>query len=70
MSKGKTDVLLGIKSEMESFMKKSVPFWLQKGIDNKYGGYLVCFDEDGKPMENLAVLSLNKELEIIEKSLH
>ena len=38
-------------------MKKSVPFWLQKGIDNKYGGYLVCFDEDGKPMENLAVLS-------------
>lgn len=57
MSKGKTDVLLGIKSEMESFMKKSVPFWLQKGIDNKYGGYLVCFDEDGKPMENLAVLS-------------
>ncbi|MCR5669162.1 MAG: AGE family epimerase/isomerase, partial [Lachnospiraceae bacterium] len=26
-----------------------VPFWLHNGIDKKYGGYLVCFDENGNP---------------------
>ena len=57
MSRNKSDMLLSIKSEMENFMKQSVPFWLQRGIDKEYGGYLVCFDEEGKPMENLAVLS-------------
>jgi cellobiose epimerase len=26
-----------------------VPFWLTNGIDNDYGGYLTCFDNNGKP---------------------
>lgn len=49
--------LINVKSEMEDFMKQSVPFWLGKGIDREYGGYMVCFDQEGKPMKELAVLS-------------
>lgn len=26
-----------------------IPFWLEKGIDKDYGGYLTCFDENGQP---------------------
>ena len=26
-----------------------IPFWLKNGIDLEYGGYLTCFDENGKP---------------------
>lgn len=26
-----------------------IPFWLQNGIDHKHGGYLTCFDQDGRP---------------------
>ena len=48
--------LADVKQEMEDFMKKSVSFWLTHGIDKEYGGYLVCFDQEGKPMESLAVL--------------
>ena len=22
-----------------------IPFWLEKGVDKEYGGYLTCFDE-------------------------
>lgn len=28
-----------------------IPFWLKNGIDEKYGGYLTCFDEDGRLSE-------------------
>lgn len=49
--------LLKIKSEMEHFMKTSVPFWLNNGVDKEYGGYLVCWEADGSPMEKLAVLN-------------
>ena len=57
MEKDLTKKLLTIQSEMEGFMKKSVPFWLSHGIDRDYGGYLVCFDADGNPMKELAVLT-------------
>ena len=49
--------LLTVKKEMEGFMKESVPFWLENGIDKEYGGYLVCFDSKGKLMKELAVLT-------------
>lgn len=26
-----------------------IPFWLENGIDKEYGGYLTCFDGEGKP---------------------
>lgn len=29
-----------------------LPFWLDKGLDKDYGGYLTCFDEDGNPTED------------------
>ena len=57
MNKETYEELLQIKSEMEGFMNQSVPFWLENGVDSEYGGYLVCFDADGKPMKELAVLS-------------
>ena len=49
--------LLTVKKEMEGFMKESVPFWLENGIDKEYGGYLVCYDSKGKLMKELAVLT-------------
>ncbi len=57
MEKDIAKKLLTIQSEMEGFMKKSVPFWLSHGIDREYGGYLVCFDGEGNPMKKLAVLT-------------
>lgn len=33
----------------EHLEKGIIPFWLEKGIDSQYGGYLTCFDEEGKP---------------------
>jgi len=29
-----------------------IPFWIKNGIDHKYGGYLTCFDQDGKPTDD------------------
>ena len=29
-----------------------IPFWLQNGIDKEFGGYLTCFDENGKPTDD------------------
>lgn len=26
-----------------------IPFWLRRSIDREYGGFLTCFDQDGKP---------------------
>lgn len=57
MNKETINQLLTIQSDMEGFLKKSVTFWLENGIDREHGGYLVCFDADGKPMKELAVLT-------------
>lgn len=57
MDNGLSTKLIAVKTEMKDFMKASVKFWLTKGIDKDYGGYLVCFDENGTPMESLAVLN-------------
>lgn len=27
-----------------------IPFWLRNGIDAQHGGYLTCFDADGRPL--------------------
>ena len=57
MKPEKREKLQTVRNEMEAFMKRSVPFWLEHGIDREYGGYLVCFDCHGRPMKELAVLS-------------
>lgn len=33
----------------EHFEDGLIPFWLAKGIDREQGGYLTCFDSDGRP---------------------
>lgn len=38
-----------IKANLEDGI---IPFWLNNGIDKKYGGYLTSFDECGKPTGN------------------
>ncbi len=38
------EVLLEIRHNLEEGI---IPFWLEKGIDKEYGGYLTCFDEHG-----------------------
>ena len=55
MKPEKREKLQTVRNEMEAFMKRSVPFWLEHGIDREYGGYLVCFDCHGRPMKELAV---------------
>lgn len=27
----------------------TIPFWLTRGVDDEYGGFLTCFDADGVP---------------------
>ena len=50
------ELLIKTRNEMEEFMTRSVRFWLDHGIDKEYGGYLVCYDEKGNPMEHLDVM--------------
>lgn len=37
--------LLEIREHLE---KGIIPFWLSRGIDKEYGGFLTCFDNEGK----------------------
>lgn len=53
---GKKETMIEVRNQMEDFLKRSVEFWLSNGIDQEYGGYLVCFDEHGKPMDQLDVM--------------
>jgi mannobiose 2-epimerase len=32
----------------QHLMKGIIPFWLERGIDREHGGYLTCYDADGK----------------------
>ena len=32
----------------ENLEKGIIPFWLEKGVDREFGGYITCFAEDGK----------------------
>ena len=38
MKPEKREKLQTVRNEMEAFMKRSVPFWLEHGIDREYGG--------------------------------
>lgn len=41
--------LTNYRDEMlETIRDHIIPFWLENGIDEKYGGYLTSFDENGK----------------------
>lgn len=48
--------MLDTRYGMEEFLKRSVKFWLEKGVDRECGGYLVCFDESGELSKSLEVL--------------
>lgn len=35
--------------EIRDFLtNKLIPFWLERSVDTEYGGYLTCFDENGR----------------------
>ena len=38
------------KEIIENLEQGILPFWIKNGIDKEYGGYIVNFDENGKPM--------------------
>ena len=39
-----------ILEEMRAHLQEGIiPFWLKRGIDHTYGGYLTCIDENGIP---------------------
>lgn len=52
----KKERMKAVRGQMEEFLTRSVEFWLENGVDRECGGYLVCFDEHGKPMESLEVM--------------
>ncbi|MBN1248931.1 MAG: AGE family epimerase/isomerase [Anaerolineae bacterium] len=35
----------------EHLVQGIIPFWAERGVDQAYGGYLTCFDADGKLIE-------------------
>lgn len=42
--------LLSAREEISEHLEKGIlEFWLRKGIDSVYGGFLTCFDEQGEP---------------------
>lgn len=44
-------VLKGIYEEIKANLEKGIlPFWSEKGIDRKYGGYILNFDRDGNAL--------------------
>ncbi|MDR1176409.1 MAG: AGE family epimerase/isomerase [Treponema sp.] len=41
--------LKSIRDEMEKALVEGIiPFWLKRSVDAQYGGFLTCFDEEGK----------------------
>ena len=37
------------KRELQDCLSnRIIPFWLDRSVDEEYGGYLTCFDADGK----------------------
>ena len=46
------DRLRGLRAELEAHLTDGImPFWTQRGVDPVYGGYLTCFDADGRLVE-------------------
>ena len=43
----KTKIAEALKEIKANLEEGIIPFWLEKGIDKEYGGYLTCFDEAG-----------------------
>lgn len=42
--------LTAARERVERHLREGiVPFWLERGVDREFGGYLTCFDEEGKP---------------------
>ena len=41
--------LTAVKNEISHILsEKLIPFWLERSVDTKFGGYLTCFDEKGE----------------------
>lgn len=43
------DLKKALQSTASHLESGILPFWLNKGIDHEFGGYLTCFDDQGKP---------------------
>jgi cellobiose epimerase len=44
------DLMKKSLSEIKEHLEKGIiPFWLNKGVDKEFGGYLTCFDDKGNP---------------------
>ena len=45
-----------IRAAMSRFrndlLNDTLPFWLNRGVDEKHGGYFTSFDRDGKRLES------------------
>ncbi len=47
------DELTTALSEVRDNLERGIlPFWLERGIDREFGGYLTCFDAEGCPGED------------------
>lgn len=47
------DVAGEIREDMDSLLDSGLTeFWLKRGLDEQYGGYLTCFDGDGTPVHS------------------
>ena len=45
--------LLAARSQLVSHLHEGImPFWTARGADPVYGGYLVCYDDQGNLMED------------------
>lgn len=52
ISKAVSDYARSAYGEMDAHLKDGIlKFWMAKGIDWEYGGYLTCFDGEGIPWE-------------------
>lgn len=65
----KKEILSNVKKQMEEFLVKSVNFWLDNGIDEECGGYLVCFDEHGNPMKSLEVMKPSDKMIVTQSRM-
>ncbi len=49
MNSQQRQLLAAIQPRIERHLKQGIiPFWLERGIDHEFGGYLTCFDAQGR----------------------
>jgi len=48
----KTNLQTYLNQVTDHLEKGVIPFWLTRGTDREYGGYLTCYDENGRPTDD------------------